>query len=136
MGTGRFLFSDRYSVFDWGEMPDHIEGKGAALCLMGAYCFEQLEKLGVKTHYRGLVDEKGKAVRVGDLKEPSSIMEVALVNVYKPNSSVVRQQNSPRLQRIHAQHSKTASSHSKSSTATAYPKAHQSSNVSHRAKSP
>ena len=63
MGTGRFLFSDRYSVFDWGEMPDHIEGKGAALCLMGAYCFEQLEKLGVKTHYRGLVDAKGKAVQ-------------------------------------------------------------------------
>src|SRR5512137_810453 len=88
-GTGRFLFSDRYSVFDWGEMPDHIEGKGAALCLMGAYCFEQLEKLGVKTHYRGLVDAKGKAVRLGDLKEPSSVMEVALVNVYKPASSVV-----------------------------------------------
>jgi phosphoribosylaminoimidazole-succinocarboxamide synthase len=89
MGTGRFLFSDRYSVFDWGEMPDHIDGKGAALCLMGAYCFEQLEKLGVKTHYRGLVDAKGKAVRLADIKEPSSVMEVALVNVYKPASSVV-----------------------------------------------
>jgi phosphoribosylaminoimidazole-succinocarboxamide synthase len=89
MGTGRFLFSDRYSVFDWGEMPDHIEGKGAALCLMGAYCFEQLEKLGVKTHYRGLVDAKGKAVRLADLEEPSSVMEVALVNVYKPTSNVV-----------------------------------------------
>ena len=60
MGIGRFLFSDRYSVFDWGEMPDHIGGKGAALCLMGAYCFEQLEKKGVKTHYRGLVDAKIK----------------------------------------------------------------------------
>ncbi len=89
MGKGRFLFSDRYSVFDWGEMPDHIVGKGAALCLMGAYCFEQLEKLGVKTHYRGLVDAKGKAVKVAELKEPSSIMEVALVNVYKPKTSVV-----------------------------------------------
>ena len=33
MGVGRFLFSDRYSVFDWGEMPDHIEGKGAACVL-------------------------------------------------------------------------------------------------------
>lgn len=89
MGTGRFLFSDRYSVFDWGEMPDHIEGKGAALCLMGAYCFEQLEKLGVETHYRGLVDAKSKAIRVAELKEPSSIMEVSLVNVYRPQTSVV-----------------------------------------------
>ena len=88
MGIGRFLFSDRYSVFDWGEMPDHIEGKGAALCLMGAYCFEELEKLGVKTHYGGLVDENSKPVKVSELKQPSKIMEVALVNVYKPKISV------------------------------------------------
>ncbi|MCW4000933.1 MAG: phosphoribosylaminoimidazolesuccinocarboxamide synthase [Candidatus Bathyarchaeota archaeon] len=88
MGTGRFLFSDRYSVFDWGEMPDHIEGKGAALCLMGAYCFEQLEKLGVKTHYRGLVNQAGKAVCLDELTEASSIMEVALVNVYRPKIRV------------------------------------------------
>ena len=40
MGIGRFHFSDRYSVFDWGRMPDLIEGKGEALCIMGAYCFE------------------------------------------------------------------------------------------------
>jgi len=88
MGIGKFHFSDRFSVFDWGEMPDHIDGKGTALCLMGAYCFEQLEKLGVKTHYRGLVNEKGKAVKVAELKKPSSVMEVALVNVYKPKTSV------------------------------------------------
>jgi phosphoribosylaminoimidazole-succinocarboxamide synthase len=89
MGTGRFVFSDRYSVFDWGEMPDRIEGKGAALCIMGAYCFELLESLGVKTHYRGLVNEKGKAVRVNELKSPSSIMEVALVNVYRPKTNIM-----------------------------------------------
>jgi len=88
MGTGRFLFSDRYSVFDWGEMPDHIEGKGAALCLMGAYCFEQLGKIGVRTHFKGLVDGDNKAVKVAELKNPSCIMEVALVNVYKPKTSV------------------------------------------------
>jgi phosphoribosylaminoimidazole-succinocarboxamide synthase len=89
MGIGRFVFSDRYSVFDWGEMPDHIEGKGAALCLMGAYCFEQLERKGVKTHYKGLVDLEGEAVKFGELKQPSSVMEVSLVNVYKPKTSVV-----------------------------------------------
>jgi phosphoribosylaminoimidazole-succinocarboxamide synthase len=89
MGIGRFHFSDRYSVFDWGEMPDHLDGKGAALCLMGAYCFEHLEKKGVKTHYRGLVDANGKVVKFSELKQPSSIMEVSLVNVYKPQTSVV-----------------------------------------------
>jgi phosphoribosylaminoimidazole-succinocarboxamide synthase len=89
MGIGRFQFSDRYSVFDWGEMPDHIEEKGAALCVMGAYCFEQLENKGIKTHYRGLVDESGKIVKFDELKQPSSIMEVCLVNVYRPQTSVV-----------------------------------------------
>jgi len=89
MGTGRFHFSDRYSVFDWGEMPDRIDGKGAALCLMGAYCFELLEKKGVKTHYRGLIDPDSKAVKFSELKQPSSIMQVSLVNVYKPQTNVV-----------------------------------------------
>jgi phosphoribosylaminoimidazole-succinocarboxamide synthase len=86
MGVGRFHFSDRYSVFDWGEMPDHIEGKGEALCLMGAYCFEKLEGIGVMTHYRGLVDETGKVVQFKELQRPTSIMEVNLVNVYKPET--------------------------------------------------
>ena len=92
MGVGRFQFSDRYSVFDWGEMPDHIEGKGAALCLMGAYCFEQLEKKGVRTHYKGLV-ENDKAVKVSELKQPSSVMEVALVNVYRPKTTRAKWQS-------------------------------------------
>lgn len=86
MGVGRFHFSDRYSVFDWGEMPDNIAGKGAALCVMGAYCFEKLEEMGIRTHYRGLVDEMGHIVTFKELKQPSSIMEVNLVNVYKPES--------------------------------------------------
>jgi len=88
MGTGRFHFSDRYSVFDWGEMPDHIDKKGEALCLMGAYCFERLEEKSVRTHYKGLVDSEKKVVTFKELKEPSSIMEVNLVSVYKPNTRV------------------------------------------------
>lgn len=88
MGVGRFHFSDRYSVFDWGEMPDHIEGKGAALCLMGAYCFERLEEKGIKTHYRGLVDKSGRVLHFDELKEPTNIMEFNLVNVYKPKAYV------------------------------------------------
>jgi phosphoribosylaminoimidazole-succinocarboxamide synthase len=84
MGVGRFCFSDRYSVFDWGEMPDLIENKGKALCLMGGYCFERLEELGVRTHFRGLVDSDGRVVRFGDLMQPSDVMEVGLVNVYRP----------------------------------------------------
>ncbi|MEM2926656.1 MAG: phosphoribosylaminoimidazolesuccinocarboxamide synthase [Candidatus Bathyarchaeia archaeon] len=88
MGIGRFHFSDRYSVFDWGEMPDHIFGKGAALCIVGAYCFERLEEKGIKTHYRGLVDSSGKVISFDELNMPTNIMEISLVNVYKPKTCV------------------------------------------------
>ena len=86
MGIGRFHFSDRYSVFDWGEMPDHIEGKGAVLCLMGAYCFERLEERAIKTHYRGLIDKSGKLVTFEKLEQPTNIMEFNLVNVFRPKT--------------------------------------------------
>jgi phosphoribosylaminoimidazole-succinocarboxamide synthase len=85
-GVGRFHFSDRYSVFDWGEMPDQIKNKGAALCIMGAYCFEKLQEKGIKTHYRGLIDKKGKALTVEKLQQPTNVMEIDLVNVFKPKT--------------------------------------------------
>ena len=86
LGIGRFHFSDRYSVFDWGEMPEKIEGKGAALCLMGAYCFEKLEEKNIRTHYRGLVDKDGKTAKLNQLKHPVDTMEIDLVNVYRPKT--------------------------------------------------
>lgn len=39
-----FRYTDAYSVFDWGKMPDALPGKGQALALMAAYFFEQLER--------------------------------------------------------------------------------------------
>ena len=53
-GRGRFAFTDDYSVFDWGQMPDQIPEKGRSLCTMGAFNFERLESAGVPTHYRGV----------------------------------------------------------------------------------
>ncbi|OUJ19393.1 Phosphoribosylaminoimidazolesuccinocarboxamide (SAICAR) synthase PurC [Methanonatronarchaeum thermophilum] len=83
MGIGRFHFSDRYSVFDWGEMPDLIESKGAALCIMGAFCFERLEEVGVETHYRGLVRD-GETFGLEEIDEPTDVMEVDLTRVVEP----------------------------------------------------
>lgn len=37
-----FVFSDRYSIFDWGEMPDSLPGKGEALARMGDLFFRYL----------------------------------------------------------------------------------------------
>ena len=39
-----FEFSDDYSVFDWGKMPDTIPNKGRALALIGAYFFNVLRE--------------------------------------------------------------------------------------------
>ena len=46
-----FRFSDRYSIFDWGAMPDAIPGKGQALATMGKKFFKYLEQESFQTHY-------------------------------------------------------------------------------------
>ncbi len=86
-GVGSFVFSDRYSVFDWGEMPDHILNKGRSLAVMAAYNFEELEKRGIRTHYQGLVGTGGKLLRFPELAEGqggAAAMQVSLAKVYHP----------------------------------------------------
>ncbi len=81
-GFGIFTFSDRYSVFDWGEMPDHISDKGAALAAMAAFNFELLIEDSIRTHYKGLVVSKN-AVPF-EQGAGSNQMAVELAVVYKP----------------------------------------------------
>ncbi len=83
MGLADFVFSDRYSVFDYGVMPDLIEHKGESLCLISAYFFEKLENCGIKTHYIGLV-ENGKVKRLDEISEATNVMRVKLARVVKP----------------------------------------------------
>ncbi|MBC7114579.1 MAG: phosphoribosylaminoimidazolesuccinocarboxamide synthase [Archaeoglobi archaeon] len=82
-GRGRFIFSNRYSVFDYGEMPDKIEGKGESLCLMSSFFFEKLEEKGIQTHYLGVLED-GVLKRFDELNGPSNTMEVRLVRVIHP----------------------------------------------------
>jgi len=79
-GTGRFVFTDDYSVFDWGKMPDAIPNKGASLCTMGAFNFERLEEEGISTHYRGVVRD-GATVSLDDVSDPVNEMEIQLTRV-------------------------------------------------------
>lgn len=84
-GVGRFVFSDRYSVFDYGEMPDTIDGKGKALCMLSAYFFERLEDAGLRTHYLGLYDaEDDRVKRFDEVDEAVNVMEIRLVRVIHP----------------------------------------------------
>ena len=78
-----FTFSDRYSVFDWGTMPDALEDKGRALAFFCSFFFEELSAAegwmewfgrrggvkgplerglaleGLKTHFISPLDEGG-----------------------------------------------------------------------------
>lgn len=82
-GIGRFIYSDRYSVFDWGEMPDLIPNKGSAIAILGAYFFEKLIETGISTHYIGLV-ENNEVKKLNELENPSNIMQINLLRVIKP----------------------------------------------------
>jgi phosphoribosylaminoimidazole-succinocarboxamide synthase len=80
LGRGSFVFTDDYSVFDWGTMPDTIPGKGASLCTMGAFNFELLDVNHVPTHYRGVVSN-GEVVDLGEASAPPTEMAIDLTQV-------------------------------------------------------
>ncbi|MFT4882795.1 MAG: phosphoribosylaminoimidazole-succinocarboxamide synthase [Natronomonas sp.] len=81
LGAGAFVFTDDYSVFDWGKMPDSIPNKGASLCAMGAANFEALEAEGIPTHYRGVVDSNGGVVPLDETAAPPREMAIDLTRV-------------------------------------------------------
>ena len=80
LGRGRFVFTDDYSVFDWGSMPDEIPGKGASLCTMGAHNFELLDVNHVPVHYEGVVERSStgsqNAVSSGDVVTDGAVVEI------------------------------------------------------------
>jgi len=93
LGTGLFRFSDRYSVFDWGEMPDHIPGKGEALNMMSAWNFIELQKVGIKSHFISLYEED--SAPAFDLKRPSSVMKVNMTQLVPIDNDYANYKNPP-----------------------------------------
>jgi len=81
LGVGKFTFSDRYSVFDWGEMPDHIPGKGRSLAMMSAYNFVELRKQGINSHFISLYSDDPGDDSGFDPERTSDTMYVHLTRV-------------------------------------------------------
>lgn len=75
-----FEYSDRYSLFDWGEMPDHLEQKGESLAMMGALFFTELDKHHIPHHFLGLSDKSGKEMKW----KPTRYLKVKKVPVTRP----------------------------------------------------
>ncbi|WP_143219158.1 phosphoribosylaminoimidazolesuccinocarboxamide synthase [Actinokineospora bangkokensis] len=66
-GEGVMRFSDRYSVFDFGVLPDEVPGKGAASCAMAVRSFELFEAAGVRTHFLEQVADDAIRIRLLDV---------------------------------------------------------------------
>lgn len=75
-----FEYSDRYSLFDWGEMPDNLDKKGEALAVMGALFFKEIEDLKIPHHFLSLSDKNGNAVDWN----PTRFLKVQEVPVTRP----------------------------------------------------
>lgn len=75
-----FEYSERYSLFDWGEMPDHLERKGESLAMMGSLFFKALISQGIPTHYLYLANAEGKDM--GFI--PSRFLLVKNIPVFRP----------------------------------------------------
>ena len=93
LGIGRFTFSDRYSVFDWGEMPDQIPDKGTALAMMTGYNFFEMRKEAVESHFISMYSENRTDTDDFDIERPSDSMYVYLTQVLPTDNDYLEYQN-------------------------------------------
>lgn len=70
-GPGRleFEYTDAYSVFDWGRMPDELAHKGESLATLGAFFFKALENGALWKRVRGSSWLKGLSGRLASVVE-------------------------------------------------------------------
>jgi phosphoribosylaminoimidazole-succinocarboxamide synthase len=108
-----FEYSDRYSIFDWGQMPDLLKDKGESLAFLAWFFFDYLGKpenwkswqspaafkesktlarlreKGVSHHALGLVGGDLKALSLArEIMAPSRCLAVKPVRVLRPVSHV------------------------------------------------
>lgn len=80
-----FDFSDRYSVFDWGEMPDTLPEKGDALAVLAWMFFDILTLRGIDTHMNGLLDSEGDILAGDDIfGVKTNLLSVKKMDVLRP----------------------------------------------------
>jgi phosphoribosylaminoimidazole-succinocarboxamide synthase len=101
-GIGIFEFTDDYSIFHYGKMPDRIPGKGEALCRMAVANFEMLEAYRIETHFRRFVPPNRMEFRLLRVLDPARgelyrgarncliPLQVIFRNTLPPGSSVFR----------------------------------------------
>jgi len=84
-----FRFTDHFSVFDIGRMPDEIPGKAAAVCACAVKSFRVAEEIGVPTHFLEQLDPLTVRVREAqiitdcDLTESDTSYVVPIEWIYR-----------------------------------------------------
>ncbi|MFD8589872.1 phosphoribosylaminoimidazolesuccinocarboxamide synthase [Streptomyces sp. NPDC059637] len=71
-GVGVFEYTDHYTVFHYGRMPDAIPGKSEAICRMAVFNFRLLEDAGVRTHFRRFIAPNRIEFTLARLPEPAT----------------------------------------------------------------
>lgn len=71
-GVGIFEYTDHYTVFHYGRMPDPIPGKGEAICRMAVVNFTLLEAAGVATHFRRFLAPNRIEFTLARLPDPAA----------------------------------------------------------------
>lgn len=94
-----FDFSDRYSVFDWGEMPDQIQGKGMALSAMGQFFFDWLERIETWRDWEPTIQLNSLEIDfLSDLKKNGLSHHALGLLSSRPSSFMVQKVDVPRLE--------------------------------------
>ena len=100
-----FDYSDRYSIFDWGEMPDKLNNKGKSLAVMAHLFFkyfgkpdlwqdidrkkitlnsdilELLQKQGLSHHSQGLINDRGNDL---NSEKAQTFLKIEPVEIHRP----------------------------------------------------
>ncbi|MCF8059807.1 MAG: hypothetical protein K9K67_10950 [Bacteriovoracaceae bacterium] len=93
-----FDFSDRYSVFDWGEMPNEIEGKGESLAAMGQFFFDWLGDKEIWRNWEPSIQLNGlEGEFLSHLKKKGLTHHALGLLVDRPTSFMVQKVEVPRL---------------------------------------
>jgi phosphoribosylaminoimidazole-succinocarboxamide synthase len=72
-GVGVFEYTDNFTVFHYGRMPDPIPGKGEATCRMAVANFRMLEAAGVNTHFRRFIAPNRIEFDLARVREPGTV---------------------------------------------------------------
>jgi len=92
-GEAYFDFTDRYSLFDWGVMPDQIEGKGRCNAFVTGLLFKRLENPNNWKKWRPCEE----AMALGDLNHLERIRMAGVKNHLVENDLMSYEQHSSRL---------------------------------------